>query len=95
MTIRHYQKRMMKMNHSGTNDDRVQIFTPIKAMRKKCLDCCCGSPQEVKLCPVRDCSLYPYRLGKHPKRTGTKGRINPGLQKIHQIAGEEIANKRE
>jgi hypothetical protein len=85
---------MMKMT-SETKDDHLQIFTPIKAMRKKCLDCCCGSPQEVKLCPVRDCALYPYRLGKHPKRTGTKGQINPGLQKFQRVAKGEIANKRE
>jgi hypothetical protein len=67
-----------------------RTLTPIKAMRKKCLDCCCGSSQEVKLCPVTDCALYPYRFGKYPKRTGTKGKINSGLLKIHQIAGEKI-----
>jgi hypothetical protein len=28
---------------------------------------------------------------KHPKRTGTKGQINPGLRKTHQIArGENL-----
>jgi hypothetical protein len=74
----------------GTKDGHPHIYTPIKAIRRKCLSCCCGSPQEVKLCPVTDCSLYPYRLGKHPKRTGIKGQINPGLEKIHQIAGEKI-----
>jgi hypothetical protein len=92
--MRHYQKRMVQMT-SETKDDHLQIFTPIKAMRKKCLDCCCGSPQEVKLCPVKDCSLYPYRLGKHPKRTGIKGQINPGLQKFQRIAKGEIQNKGE
>ena len=40
--------------------------TPIKAMRAKCLDCCCGSPKEVRLCPVKECALYPYRFGKRP-----------------------------
>lgn len=41
-------------------------MTPIKAIRAKCLDCCCGSYKEVELCPCADCSLYPYRFGKNP-----------------------------
>lgn len=41
-------------------------MTPIKAIRAKCLDCCCGQANEVKLCPATDCSLYPFRLGKNP-----------------------------
>ena len=49
--------------------------TPIKAIRAKCLDCCCGSAKEVALCPIPDCSLYPYRFGKNPK---LKGRTNKG-----------------
>ncbi|SVE37340.1 uncharacterized protein METZ01_LOCUS490194 [marine metagenome] len=42
--------------------------TPIKAMRAKCLDCCCGSPKEVRLCPVIECALYPYRFGRRPTK---------------------------
>ena len=42
--------------------------TPIKAMRKKCLDCCAGSRKEVRECPVIDCALYPYRFGKRPTK---------------------------
>lgn len=42
-------------------------MTPMQAIRKKCLDCSCGSFQEVKLCPIRTCPLYPYRFGKRPK----------------------------
>lgn len=42
------------------------MLTPIKAIRAKCLDCCCGSAKEVELCPIPDCSLHPYRFGKNP-----------------------------
>lgn len=42
-------------------------MTPIKSIRAKCLDCCCGSFQEVRLCAVKNCALYPYRFGKRPK----------------------------
>lgn len=45
-------------------------ISPLKAIRLKCLDCSCGSPNEVKLCPVEKCPLYPFRLGKNPNRAG-------------------------
>ena len=41
-------------------------ITPMKAIRKKCLECSCGSFNEVKLCPVEKCPLYPYRFGHRP-----------------------------
>jgi hypothetical protein len=50
------------------------ILTPTKAIRAKCLDCCCGQANEVKLCPIPDCSLYPYRLGHNPSRAGLGNR---------------------
>jgi hypothetical protein len=42
--------------------------TPMKAIRAKCLDCMCGQANEVKLCPITDCSLHPFRLGKNPNK---------------------------
>ena len=45
------------------------ITNPIKAIRAKCLDCCCGSSNEVKLCTAEKCPLYPFRFGKNPYRT--------------------------
>ncbi len=53
------------------------MMTPMKAIRAKCLDCCCGQANEVKLCPCVDCTLYPYRFGKNPTRAGIGG--NPVL----------------
>ena len=40
--------------------------TPLRAIRRRCLDCCCGSSHEVKLCPATDCPLHSFRLGKNP-----------------------------
>ena len=40
----------------------------LKAIRAKCLDCCCGMPSEVRECPCTDCALHPYRMGKNPFR---------------------------
>ena len=46
------------------------MMTPLKSIRAKCLDCCCGQYKEVEFCPCADCPLYPYRFGKNPNRAG-------------------------
>lgn len=43
--------------------------SPLKAIRSKCLDCCCGQSVEVKNCGIASCPLHPYRLGRDPFRT--------------------------
>lgn len=35
-----------------------------KAIRLKCLDCCCGSTVEVRLCENRKCPLWRFRMGR-------------------------------
>lgn len=45
-----------------------EITNPVKAIRAKCLECSCGSSNEVKLCPVQKCPIWPFRLGKNPYR---------------------------
>lgn len=39
------------------------------AIRAKCLDCCCGSPSEVRRCGMVDCALWPFRMGTDPYRS--------------------------
>lgn len=46
----------------------MMITNPVRAIRAKCLDCCCGSANEVKECPSETCSLHPFRFGKNPYR---------------------------
>lgn len=48
------------------NDDNK--MTPIKAIKAKCLDCCCGQREEVRECPAKTCPLWQFRLGKNPNR---------------------------
>jgi hypothetical protein len=60
--------------------------TPVKSIRKFCVECCGGSKKEVRECIMTDCELYPYRLGKNPNRTGIgnlKG--NKNLKKRRHI----------
>lgn len=42
-------------------------LTPMKAIRKKCVECSGGSAQEVRMCTVETCPLYRYRSGHRPK----------------------------
>ena len=45
-------------------------ITPLKAIRRKCLDCCCENGQEVRQCAVTQCPLHLFRFGKNPSRAG-------------------------
>ena len=47
----------------------MEIRNPVKAIRAKCLDCCCGQTKEVTLCVSSACPLYPFRFGKNPYRS--------------------------
>lgn len=55
----------------------MNILTPMKSIRAKCIDCCCGQFKEVKTCTVKTCALWPYRLGKRPlKKTADEKEID-------------------
>ena len=63
---------------SGTSVNRggatmTTKSTILRDIHKKCLDCSCYQPQEVKLCTVYTCALYTYRLGKDPNPSSTRG----------------------
>ena len=49
------------------------MLSPLKSIRQKCLDCMYDQPSEVRLCPCKDCALYPYRMGHNPNRKGIGG----------------------
>ena len=40
----------------------------LRAIKLKCLDCSTYNINEIKECPVKECPLYPFRLGKNPFR---------------------------
>lgn len=40
----------------------------LAAIRAKCLDCCAGSPHEVRLCVAVVCPSWPFRMGTNPWR---------------------------
>lgn len=69
-----------------------QEKSPLKAIRKKCLDCC-GSRGEVRKCEAANsCSLHPFRFGKNPFRKKIK--LTPDEKKaIRKRLAEGKKNK--
>ena len=47
---------------------KFRAQNPLKAIREKCLDCCCANAGEVRKCVVVDCALWPFRMGANPFR---------------------------
>ena len=45
-------------------------LTPLKAIKKHCLECSGYEKKGVRECAIKDCVLYEYRQGKNPKRNG-------------------------
>lgn len=69
------------------------MSTPMKAIRAKCLDCCCGNSNEVKLCPCEDCPLHPFRFGKNPnikKREATPEQ----RERLRDMAAKSALNRK-
>lgn len=53
----------------------MEIKSPLKSIRAKCLECSNQQKGEVLNCHITDCSLYPFRLGKNPNRKRNKSKI--------------------
>lgn len=45
--------------------------SPLRALRERCLDCCAGRAQEVRLCTGTKCPAWPFRMGGNPWREVT------------------------
>lgn len=65
-------------------------MSPYKIMRLKCLECCCDSKEEVKLCTSEDCPLHPYRFGKNPN----SNRVRTLSDEERKAIGERLSNSR-
>lgn len=61
--------------------------SPLKAIRAKCLDCCCGQASEVKKCQIKQCPLWEYRFGK-------SGRTRSMTDEQKQAAAERLKSAR-
>lgn len=46
---------------------KIPKLSPLKQIRKQCLDCCSGSVKAIRFCHSTDCPLWYLRLGKFPR----------------------------
>lgn len=62
-------------------------MTPLRAIRAKCLDCCCGSAKEVRQCTAQKCPLFPYRMGHRPPRDTDTPEAGKAEKSVENCAG--------
>lgn len=58
---------------------RQPLPSPLKAVRRHCLDCCGGSANEVSLCAAKSCPLWPFRFGSNPDKAALADDHTPVL----------------
>lgn len=63
---------------------------PVQALRARCIDCCAGSPSEVRRCTAVRCPSWPYRMGVSPYRKKAKP-----TDKERAAAGERLRRGRQ
>lgn len=64
-------KRQSVLDEISRKSKAGDAMQALKRIRMKCLDCCCGSAHEVRMCPSDDCPLWALRFGHYPKDTET------------------------
>ena len=76
----------------------IRKLTTLKAIRLKCLDCCAGNKNEVKLCTCEQCPLYVYRFGHIPSPAPTYDdgvEVTDELRQRWKESGERMRKLRE
>jgi len=66
-----------------------------KALRMKCLECCCGSKHEVKHCRIFGCANWAYRMGGGITQSedGTKKRTRNVSEAVREAARQRMKKK--
>jgi hypothetical protein len=60
-------------------------MSPQRAIRAHCLDCCGGSPDEVRKCTALTCPSWPFRMGSSPwkqKRTMSPEQRSAAIERL-------------
>jgi len=67
----------MAIVHRFTGNKHNELIsrelTPIRAIRWKCKECSNFQPSEVRECHIKDCALWPFRMGN----AGRKSTLTP------------------
>lgn len=67
-----------------------KILSPIKSIRKHCIECMGGQVLEVRECTAPECWLYPHRMGKDAARAKPSAKqIEAGRQLSARLRSRE------
>lgn len=66
-----FRRRVLIIKKTGNNNREPK--TPLKAIRRKCLSCCCGSASEVGKCEVVEMSSLDPQVWPAPCNGTEKG----------------------
>lgn len=72
------KRRVIHPTLTGFNFEVDSPLRPLRAIREKCRECCCGNAASIRRCQMTDCPLWPLRFGRNPNRKGigpTRGEI--------------------
>ncbi len=80
----------MKLSRFGENYWMYKMkLTPLRAIKKHCLECSGYEKKQVRECVIRDCVLFSYRQGNNPNRKRTNANKNglstTGFEKEHSL----------
>lgn len=67
---------------------KIPRQSPLKQIRKQCIDCCYGSTKTIRFCASLDCPLWYLRFGKFPKTV-----IRENGKKFEQLFDKENFKK--
>lgn len=68
-------------------------LTPLRAIKKYCLECGNGQPKEVEACCSTECPLYGFRFGKKPKKQEGLGLVVASQTENDEVTYEENISK--
>jgi hypothetical protein len=68
---------------------RTKTMTRARAIKVNCLECAGDSSQEVLLCHIETCPLWPYRATNHEKRLRAYLETHPDIAKERKAVAEE------
>ncbi len=63
----------------------MKALTPVKAIRKKCLECAGQRYLYIRYCEHAECPLFAFRMGRNPKRKGIGGKVRESLKLPTQV----------
>lgn len=67
----------------------------LHVIRLKCLDCCCYQVGEVRKCPVTTCRLWPYRFGRDPNPSTTRGFAKTNVSTLDSVRDDDSSSDNE